>query len=135
MADKTEAVAVDPCCVLIVDDCEDMTAAWKLLAQWWGHRVEVAHKGEEALRTARECHPAVVLLDLGMPPVDGWELARRLRSEPALKETLLVAISGFGQAEDLRRSREAGCDCHLTKPVEPEMIRQILAAPEGDWRS
>jgi len=130
-----EAVSVEPRCVLIVDDCEDTTAAWKLLAELWGHRVEVVNKAEEALQAARQCHPAVVLLDLGMPQMDGWELARRLRNEPALKETLLVAISGFGQAEDLRRSREAGCDHHLTKPVEPEKIRQILASPEGDWRS
>jgi CheY-like chemotaxis protein len=71
-----------------------------------------------------------VLLDIGLPGMDGYEVARRIRAEPALRETLLVALTGYGQEEDRRRSREAGFNAHLVKPVDLDALYTVLAHPE-----
>ncbi len=120
----------EPLCVLIVDDCQDTTTSLALLARLWGYRAHTARDGGEALRLAGLYRPNVVLLDIGMPGMDGWEVARRLREMPGLDGTFLVVVSGYDRADDLRRSHEAGCDLHLTKPVHPDRLRELLAACE-----
>jgi signal transduction histidine kinase len=118
--------------ILVVDDnaaAGDMLAA---VLEMMGHEVRVARDGLSALATAETYRPDVVLLDIGMPGMDGYELARRLRGRPGWKSVRLVAVTGYGQEEDRRRSQEAGCDYHFVKPVEPEAIQELLAqlAPE-----
>ena len=82
--------------------------------------------GAQALKAASELHPDIVLLDLGMPEMDGYEVARRMRNEPWGKTLMLVALSGWGQEEHRRRSKEAGFDQHMTKPADLAALRGIL---------
>jgi CheY-like chemotaxis protein len=91
-----------------------------------GQRVEVAYDGPEALETAEVFRPDVILLDIGLPGMDGNEVARRLRGRPEFAETLLVALTGWGQEADVERSREAGFDHHLVKPADPDAILGLL---------
>lgn len=114
--------------ILIVDDNVDSAVVMgKMLSRFHGQEVEVAHDGHAALEVARSFGPEVVLLDIGLPGMDGFEVARRLRGDLGLGRTVLVALTGWGQAEDRRRSQEAGFDHHLVKPVEPEDIVRLLA--------
>jgi CheY-like chemotaxis protein len=99
-----------------------------MLLTMTGHEVQTCHDGLSALRAAEEFGPEVVLLDIGLPGMDGYEVARRLREQPLSPQPLLVALSGYGQAEDLRRSREAGFDQHLVKPADPEVLRALFAS-------
>lgn len=92
-----------------------------------GHEVEIAHDGLEALALAGTFRPHVVLLDLGLPKLSGYEVARRLRETDEGKGVLIVALTGWGQDEDRRRTREAGFDHHVTKPVELESLRRLLS--------
>ena len=88
--------------------------------------MRVAHDGPEALTVADEFRPVVVLLDIGLPGMDGNEVARRLRERPEFEKTLIVALTGWGQESDLERSRAAGFDHHLVKPADPEAILELL---------
>lgn len=117
--------------VLVVEDSVDTAETLAVLIKLWGSEVRVVHDGLAALEAANVYQPEVVLLDLGLPGMDGYQVARRLRSEEKLRGTLLVALSGYGQTEDRRRSREAGFDYHLTKPVEPEALQDLLGRPEA----
>ncbi|HEX8200363.1 MAG TPA: PAS domain S-box protein, partial [Isosphaeraceae bacterium] len=118
--------------VLVVDDNVDAaTSLAKLLARLMGQEVRVAHDGPDALGLAGEFRPEVVLLDIGMPGMDGYEVARRLRGRPECERALLVALTGWGQEEDRRRSHAAGFDLHLVKPVDPELLRSLLSQPGG----
>jgi two-component system CheB/CheR fusion protein len=92
-----------------------------------GHVVRLAYNGPEALQAADEYQPEAVLLDVGLPGMNGYDVARRLRQDPRFRHTLLVAMTGYGQDDDRRRSRDAGCDQHLVKPVDPHDLQQILA--------
>jgi CheY-like chemotaxis protein len=96
------------------------------LVRIWGYEVRTAHDGPAALDTARAFRPHVVLLDVGLPGMDGYELARRLRAE-GLAGDLLVSVTGYGQEEDRRRAEEAGFDHHLTKPVDPETLLRLVS--------
>jgi len=89
--------------------------------------VRLAHSGQAALETAIAFHPEAVILDLGLPGMDGYEVARRIRETPSLGGVRLIAVSGYAQEGDRKRSKEAGVDVHLAKPVEPVKIQQILA--------
>ena len=113
--------------VLLVDDNVDAAESLAMLLRLWGHEVAVAHDGPAALRAAEAQRPEVALLDIGLPGMDGYELARRLRSQPGLGRAVLVALTGWGQEEDRRRSQEAGFDHHLTKPVELSALQELLA--------
>jgi signal transduction histidine kinase/DNA-binding response OmpR family regulator len=113
--------------VLVVDDNVDAARILSRLLTAGGHHVDVAHDGQAALEIARERPPDVVLLDIGLPGMDGYEVARRMRAMGDLDRTLLVALTGYGQEEDRRRSRESGFDQHLTKPVDPLAIKQLIA--------
>jgi signal transduction histidine kinase len=113
--------------VLVVDDNEDAAESLALLLGLWGHQAKVAHEGRTALAVAQEQHPDAVLLDIGLPGMDGYQVARRLRQLPGLEKTLLVAMTGYGQEEDRRRSHEVGFQHHLVKPVDPMEVRELLA--------
>jgi CheY-like chemotaxis protein len=92
-----------------------------------GHQVAVADSGLAGLEAARTLDPDVVLCDLSLPGLDGYTVARALRQDPATAQACLIALSGYDQDTDQRRSREAGFSRHLTKPVDPELLRQVLA--------
>jgi PAS domain S-box-containing protein len=112
--------------ILVVDDNRDAAELLGMLLETDGHQVQVAHDGRTALLLSVEHRPDVVLLDIGMPVMDGFELAHRLRSEPALEGTLLVAITGYGRDDDRERTRAAGFDEHLVKPVDISALRDLL---------
>jgi PAS domain S-box-containing protein len=112
--------------ILVVEDNRDTAETMRLFFGLAGHCVEVAHTGPEGVDKARLFHPDVVLCDLGLPELDGFEVARALRAEPATSKVRLIAVSGYGQAEDRRRATEAGFDLHLTKPVDPRALQTLL---------
>ncbi len=114
--------------VLVVDDNRDAADTLAALLQLSGHEVRVCHDGVQALEAAEAFRPEVALLDIGMPRLDGHEVARRLRAQPWGRHLRIVALSGFGQVNDRQRSLEAGCDDHLTKPVSDHDLRQALSA-------
>lgn len=113
---------------LIVDDNVDAAASLSLLLQLGGHTTCIAHNGQDALRVVREFKPDIVLLDIGLPGMDGYEVARALRGLPDLGRPVLVAVTGWGAPEDRLRSKAAGFDEHLTKPVDISMIELLLTA-------
>lgn len=117
-----------PLCVLVVDDNRDCADLLCKLVEVWGHYSFVAYDSAAALGVARTWPLDIVFLDLGLPGISGWELARRLRAEPGMEKVQLVAVTGLSQPAELQKSHEAGLDCHLLKPVDPELLRQMLAA-------
>jgi CheY-like chemotaxis protein len=112
--------------VLIVDDCPNAAGSLALVLRRWGYRAAVAYDGPAALAAALSQPPAAVLLDIGVPGVDGYEVARRLRGRPWTAGALLIALTGYGQEEDVCRCRQAGFDLHLLKPIDPEDLRRVL---------
>lgn len=120
--------------VLVVDDCPDTALSLALLLRLWGHEAATARDGPAALELARSFRPDAVVLDLGLPRLSGWDVARRLRQMPG-GDVLLVALSGRGAERDRRLSQEAGIDFHLTKPCDPEDLRRLLAAARPGARA
>jgi PAS domain S-box-containing protein len=121
--------------VLIVDDNEDAAAATARLLTIWGQTVRVAHDGPSALRLVQSFTPDVALLDIGLPAMDGYELARRLRAEEALANVRLIAVTGYGQTRDREAAQQAGFHEHMVKPVDFDMLERVLsevAAPRSD---
>jgi len=114
--------------VLVADDNEDSAETMAMLLEALGNEVRVAHDGAQAVEQAEAFRPSVVLLDIGMPRVDGYEAARRIRAQAWGRDMVLVALTGWGQDEDRRRSQEAGFDRHLIKPVDIDALQQVLAA-------
>jgi CheY-like chemotaxis protein len=118
--------------VLVVDDNVDAANSLaKLLARLYGQEVRVAHDGTQALEAAEHFLPEVVLLDIGLPGMDGHEVARRLRERPTTGQALIVALTGWGLESDRQRSAQSGFDRHLVKPVDPEMLRTLLSETSG----
>jgi CheY-like chemotaxis protein len=113
--------------ILVADDNEDAAVSLALILSMLGHETRTARNGIEALEIAEQFHPGVVLLDIGMPQLNGYETARRLRQAPHGDDLLLVALTGWGQESDRERSADAGFDFHLTKPVDVAQIQQLLA--------
>lgn len=113
--------------ILVVDDNVDVTSTLRMLLSVQRHEVRVAHDGPAALEAARDFQPDVILLDIGLPRMDGYQVARRLRQEPGMKSVLLVAMTGYAQEEDRRRSQEAGFNVHLVKPVSLDTLRSAVA--------
>ena len=122
--------------LLIVDDNQDAARMLAALLRLKGQDVRVAHDGAGALALLQSERPDLVFLDLGMPGMDGYEVARRIRSQPELAAVKLAALTGWGQDEDRRRTSEAGFDCHLTKPLDAKTIDAVLAElrPGGEKR-
>jgi PAS domain S-box-containing protein len=118
---------LSPSRILVVDDNADSAESLATLLRLGGHEVRVAYGGREALEIAQAEQPQIVLLDLGMPGMDGYEVARRLRQQPGMERVFLVAVTGWGQEEDRCRSSTAGFDQHLVKPVEPAALQKVLA--------
>jgi CheY-like chemotaxis protein len=114
--------------VLIVDDNEDAATALEMLLEEAGHSVRAAHTGPAGLAAALEFLPDVMLLDIGLPELDGFEVAKRIRQQAALHNVVLVAMTGYGREKERQRSQEAGFDHHLVKPVDFGTLEQILAA-------
>jgi len=112
--------------ILVVDDNADAAASLALLLRFSGHEVHVAHEGEAALSLAETLLPDVVLLDVGMPGLDGYEVARRLRERPSTRDVVIIAVTGYGAEGDRRRARAAGFDHHLTKPVEVASVEDLM---------
>ena len=112
--------------ILIADDNQDALESLALMLRLEGHEVHCASDGEEALALAGQRRPEIVVLDVGMPKLDGCEVARRIRAESWGRDAVLVALTGWGQEVDRRRSREAGFDMHLVKPVDPATICDML---------
>jgi CheY-like chemotaxis protein len=115
--------------VLIVEDSLDSAETLGELIRRWGHEVQLAHDGATALRMARQFKPSVILLDIGLPDMDGYAVAHRLRGED-LGGEMLVALTGYGEPQDRARAQQAGFDHHLTKPVEPEALQKLLDRSE-----
>jgi CheY-like chemotaxis protein len=112
--------------VLIADDCPDTRDSLALLLRFWGYHVHVASDGLSALEAFQSFRPRAAILDIAMPGLDGWEVARLIRADdPAV---LLIALTGYAGAEDFERSLWAGFDVHLVKPVEPAEFRLLLEA-------
>jgi two-component system OmpR family response regulator len=113
--------------ILVVDDNTDAVESLALLLELEGHDVRTALDGPAALDLASEFRPQAVLLDIGLPGMDGYEVARRLRERPETREALIIAITGYGQQEDRALTKAAGFDHHLVKPVDPEELGALLA--------
>jgi PAS domain S-box-containing protein len=120
-----------PLRVLIVEDNRDAAKTLGTLLRRYGHDVKLAHSGTSAVATAKQWGPDVVLCDLGLPEMDGYEVASILRQEPALAAARLIAISGYGDDEDRQRSRAAGFELHLIKPVDPAELQRLLV----NWKN
>jgi two-component system CheB/CheR fusion protein len=114
---------------MVVEDNPDIARVMAALVKRCGHEPCVAHDGPTALKLAHQVHPHVALLDIGLPGMSGHDLARRLREDEELHDMRLVALTGYGQEDDRRRSREAGFDEHLTKPVSLARLQAVLASP------
>jgi signal transduction histidine kinase/DNA-binding response OmpR family regulator len=114
--------------ILVVDDNLDSAESMAMMLELSGHDVATAHDGVEAIELAREFQPHVALLDIGMPKLDGYEAARSIRGESWGQKMMLVALTGWGQSEDKRRSREAGFDAHLVKPIDFEALEELVAS-------
>ena len=112
--------------LLVIDDNKDAAESMSMLFELWGYEVVCAFDGRAALETAVKYRPDAVFLDIGLPGMDGYQIAERLRELPQGTRAVLVAITGYGQDEDRRRSREAGIDHHLVKPVSPEALHELL---------
>jgi PAS domain S-box-containing protein len=114
--------------VLVVDDNADAAESAALLLRMLGHEVKTAHDGPSALQAARAFRPEAVLLDIGLPGMSGYDVAKTLRAEPGNGALVLVVVTGYGQDEDRRRSAEAGFDRHLVKPVDPAAVQALLGS-------
>jgi CheY-like chemotaxis protein len=114
--------------VLVVDDNVDTAASLAFLFRSWGHEVAQAHDGPEAIRIALEQRPHAVLLDIGLPLMDGFEVAERLRQLPGGRRLFIVCASGFNRATDRNRANEVGIDEYLVKPFDPFALEGMLAS-------
>jgi CheY-like chemotaxis protein len=113
--------------VLIVDDNEDSANSLALILELGGHKTASVYTAVDALQRAAAFKPDVVLLDIGLPGMDGYEVAQKMRELPGLRDICLVAVTGYGRPDDRRRARDAGFDEHLTKPVEYAVLERTLA--------
>lgn len=131
LVEKTAEVG-SPHRILVVDDNVDGAKSLSLLLRHFGHEVKTAHDGLSALELAKAWPPQVVLLDIGMPDMNGLEVARRLRGELGLTKAVLIAMTGYGQDDDRQRSQEAGFNAHMVKPLDLDALQVLLARPEVD---
>jgi len=110
-----------------VDDNRDAATSLSELLELGGHETHIAHDGLVAVQATQSFRPDVVLLDIGLPKLNGFEVARMIRQQPWGKDMMLVALTGWGQDEDRRTSSEAGFDTHLVKPADPVALTELLA--------
>jgi two-component system OmpR family response regulator len=112
--------------VLVVEDDEDTAVSLAMLLRLYGHDVDVVRDGPSAVRALQASPPEVIFLDIGLPKMDGWEVARQIHEQAAIKRPFLVAVSGYGTEADRCRSKDAGIDLHLVKPVDPVELLKLL---------
>src|SRR5690606_3484869 len=112
--------------ILVVDDVKDSANSLATLLRLTGHEVHTAYDGVQGVEAAGQLQPQVVLLDIGMPRLNGYETCRRIRQEPWGKQMVVIALTGWGQQEDPRRTREAGFNYHLEKPVDLDALTELL---------
>jgi CheY-like chemotaxis protein len=127
--------AGEPLRVLVVEDCADSRDSLVLLLNLWGHDSVATNDGTEALRLAAEYLPKVVLLDLGLPNLNGLEVARRLRQLAAIRGVCLIATTGHADAQTTAQAQAAGCDYVLVKPFDPTELERLLCACVSETRS
>ena len=113
--------------ILVVDDNHDSALSQAMMLSIMGHETRTAHDGESAVVCAESFLPEVVLLDIGLPKLNGYEVAQRIREQPWGASMFLIAVTGWGQEEDRQRSTEVGLNVHMVKPVEPAALEKILA--------
>jgi CheY-like chemotaxis protein len=114
--------------VLVADDNADSALSLAMILKFMGHETQTAHDGLTALELAETFRPEVAILDLGMPRLNGYELCHRIRQQPWGKSMLLVALTGWGQEDDRRRTQEAGFDHHIVKPIDTATLQRLLAS-------
>lgn len=112
--------------ILVVEDNLDAANSMKLLLSRWGHDVRVTYDGPSALEAARLFWPDVVLLDIGLPGMDGWQIASLMREQACTKSAVLLAVTAYGQETDVQRSLTAGLSDHMVKPVDPRELKSVL---------
>jgi CheY-like chemotaxis protein len=117
---------------MVVDDNRDAAESMSMLLELWDNEVACAYDGPSALEIAAKLHPQAVFLDIGLPGMDGYEIAGRLREMPQASSAVLIAVTGYGQADDRRRARRAGFDHHLIKPVAPDTLHALLDSLDLD---
>jgi PAS domain S-box-containing protein len=127
-SNNVEQACVMKCRLLIVDDLKDSADSLAMLLKMMGHEVHTAYNGEDAIIAAGKFKPNVVLLDIGMPKINGYDACRRIRQQPWGKEMVLVALTGWGQEHDRRRTEEAGFNYHMVKPADPRELMTLLAS-------
>jgi len=120
--------------ILVVDDAADNRDTMEMLLTMYGHTVELAADGEEAVEKVLESRPDVAFVDIGLPKLSGYEVASEIRRRPGGDRIVLIALSGYGQPEDIRKALKAGFDAHLTKPVSSERFKQVLSELEKHKR-
>ena len=113
--------------ILVVDDNHDSALSMSMMLSIMGHETRTAHDGETAVATAETFLPDVVLLDIGLPKLNGYEVAQRIREKAWGESMYLIAVTGWGQEEDRQRSTEVGLNLHMVKPVEPAALEKLLA--------
>jgi CheY-like chemotaxis protein len=118
--------------VLVVDDNRDSAETLTLLVRRMGHEVATAYDGLDAVERAASFQPEIVLLDIGLPRLNGYDAARRIRERVPRGAITLIAVTGWGQDQDRRRSKEAGFDFHVVKPVDPDDLETLLADVASD---
>jgi two-component system cell cycle response regulator DivK len=120
--------------ILLVEDHEDNRIVYSTILEHFGYRVLLAGDGEEGVRIARESRPDLVLMDVSIPVMDGWDATRQLKGDPATAAIPVIALTAHAMPSDRERAAEAGCDGYLAKPVEPrrvlEEVQRFLGAPE-----
>jgi CheY-like chemotaxis protein len=127
-ASRDAASPAKPRCILVSDDNHDSADSMRMLLELAGHEVHLAHTGAEALATAKRVRPDIAILDIGMPDLSGHAVAERIRHEAWGKDVILIALTGWGQDSDKRRSLAAGFDHHLTKPIDFEILKRLFDA-------
>jgi CheY-like chemotaxis protein len=114
--------------ILVVDDHQDSAELLATILEIEGHLTRIAYDGQSAIAYAIEFRPDAILLDIGLPDMNGYELARRLREEESVADSRMIAVTGYSRDEDKQRAAAAGFDHHLVKPVDPDELRRVLAS-------
>jgi CheY-like chemotaxis protein len=122
-----KALAIRPWRVLVVDDNHDAADMMRIVLELDGHEVRIVHDGPAALELTKTFRPELILLDIGLPGMDGYKVAGSLRAMPESKNTVLVAVTGYSSEADVRHSREAGFDRHLSKPLRRKVLQKLIA--------
>ena len=112
--------------MLLVDDDRDVVRSLVRLVRSLGHETHVAYSGEEALQVAEQCQPQIILMDIGLPGLNGYDTAREMRARPWGESVTLIAVTGWVREDDRRRALESGFDQHLTKPVDADLLETVL---------